>query len=1098
MAELTFKSAGVSTREIDLSGPTAVRPQGVPAGIVGTSQKGPAFVPITVATYQDFVAEFGGTDGKKFGPLAMNEWMRNARSGTYVRVLGVGNAKKRGSDGEVTNAGFVVGDKLPQNLDDPSGPGIVGLNPYASEASAAVDWDGTGLNDSTQIPGRTYFLGALMIEAYGDEGGVAAASTLTITTPLAAADFHTAPDDGRGIGVEYVDSTGADSLTIWFHEGSDDGLDADGVAILPPADSKNVYVSVGSRSGATVEILDLAELESRFLQLTDVLGNTLTIDFVDDDTATVGSDVVDGAGDFTVGAGTATLTLDTDANNVGSAATVAADIALSINTSDWRGTAVHTPGETSFILRLDDFGPADDEPDGGAILGGGMSVTGLVDTLASPAEQNINGGLNRTAAEIAAAAITQAAGTSANLSLSVNDADQLVVTQATVGNNGNDDAPDLDVDGDPGVDDVAGNAQLLSGAKRNVATLAVSMENLCDNDEVIELSDVDGNTISISFLDADTVDSAANQVRAARNVQATIQVEVDSGGGADLKDGDTLTLTDSAATSATLLVTPNGGGGALYLDDTAGGVIIDMDHGTFDSSDVQGMLIGALNDGFFTPAVTASDEGDGHVTITDDAPDATGNNAEVTAASFTDGNDISLAVANFSGGITAATNDEMAAEILSIINDATGFGVAATEGDSADTIVLRQAVAGAVTTEGVADSAGDPIADAKLVITSVTTGAAGTRVRNSVSGGALTLSDGSSSSGLTAIEFTGGGDTGEDPAPEHGAWADAGIDTSATGPLGGAWPIIRAVMYTPAGVRPSLVGAQGDTAGDADTRQAQTPNSEIDQYAFTAAGGNGPAGARLGSVCVDGTQERFVLLLNGHTPSPEYPAVLTASMDPQAPDYFMNVLNHDSACIEKAGHYVHAHYNVYQSYATVDAEGLGPVVAADPVDDRSMLEAAFLLHGVSDVQRTAQALDADANEPDIIDYESHEDRFRTARSPWVTSQVFGGKAKNLFRLHALDDGVAGSGKFKISIEGVMTDSNGGYGTFDLLVRSIRDDDTNVVAYEKFLGLDLNPSSERYIARVIGDQHMWYDFDKRDNGWKLKPIMNLCKSVRLVT
>ena len=98
MAELTFKSAGVSTREIDLSGPTAVRPQGVPAGVIGTAKKGPAFVPVTVATYKDFVAEFGGTDGKKFGPLAMNEWMRNARSGTFVRVLGAGDATQRRSN----------------------------------------------------------------------------------------------------------------------------------------------------------------------------------------------------------------------------------------------------------------------------------------------------------------------------------------------------------------------------------------------------------------------------------------------------------------------------------------------------------------------------------------------------------------------------------------------------------------------------------------------------------------------------------------------------------------------------------------------------------------------------------------------------------------------------------------------------------------------------------------------------------------------------------------------------------------------------------------------------------------------------------------
>ena len=54
MAELTFKSAGVSTREIDLSGPRDVAPVGVPAGIIGTALEGPAFVPLTFSSFNKF------------------------------------------------------------------------------------------------------------------------------------------------------------------------------------------------------------------------------------------------------------------------------------------------------------------------------------------------------------------------------------------------------------------------------------------------------------------------------------------------------------------------------------------------------------------------------------------------------------------------------------------------------------------------------------------------------------------------------------------------------------------------------------------------------------------------------------------------------------------------------------------------------------------------------------------------------------------------------------------------------------------------------------------------------------------------------------
>ena len=98
MPELTFKSAGVSTREIDLSGPTPTGPTGVPAGIVGTSVEGPAFVPLTFANYGEFKLAFGSSDGSKFGPIAVNEWLKNAQAVTYVRVLGAGDGKNTSKD----------------------------------------------------------------------------------------------------------------------------------------------------------------------------------------------------------------------------------------------------------------------------------------------------------------------------------------------------------------------------------------------------------------------------------------------------------------------------------------------------------------------------------------------------------------------------------------------------------------------------------------------------------------------------------------------------------------------------------------------------------------------------------------------------------------------------------------------------------------------------------------------------------------------------------------------------------------------------------------------------------------------------------------
>lgn len=149
MGELTFKSAGVKTREIDLSQPRRSGPVGIPAGIIGTSLLGPAFVPLTFANYSDFTTTFGRSDGEKFGPLAVNQWLSNAQSVTFLRVLGAGDGLQRNSStGKVTNSGFVVGDEISQDNGEESN------NPFANAGAGDTE-------------GRTYFLGCFMSQSAG-------------------------------------------------------------------------------------------------------------------------------------------------------------------------------------------------------------------------------------------------------------------------------------------------------------------------------------------------------------------------------------------------------------------------------------------------------------------------------------------------------------------------------------------------------------------------------------------------------------------------------------------------------------------------------------------------------------------------------------------------------------------------------------------------------------------------------------------------------------------------------------------------------------------------------------------------------------------
>lgn len=114
MAEQTFRSPGFFDREIDKSQSTATGPTGVPAGVIGTSNKGPAFVPVTVASFPDFINVFGNLNQRKFGPYAANEFLKHRNSLTFLRVLGAGSTEtpadisKVQLTGQAKNAGFVV------------------------------------------------------------------------------------------------------------------------------------------------------------------------------------------------------------------------------------------------------------------------------------------------------------------------------------------------------------------------------------------------------------------------------------------------------------------------------------------------------------------------------------------------------------------------------------------------------------------------------------------------------------------------------------------------------------------------------------------------------------------------------------------------------------------------------------------------------------------------------------------------------------------------------------------------------------------------------------------------------------------------------
>jgi phage tail sheath protein FI len=287
---------------------------------------------------------------------------------------------------------------------------------------------------------------------------------------------------------------------------------------------------------------------------------------------------------------------------------------------------------------------------------------------------------------------------------------------------------------------------------------------------------------------------------------------------------------------------------------------------------------------------------------------------------------------------------------------------------------------------------------------------------------------------------------------------------------GAAVPIVRGVLMAASGVVLTLSSAVVPSTAPASSLVAT----------------NGIAnGSALGDVVLlqgNIAKQDFVMLLNGlQGTNPLFPNVITASFDMTSPNYFPNVLNTDPTKLQQAGHYVYAFWELHPSTAVVTGSGVvsssfgaGAATAKAAGKERCV----FLLTG-------SQARDAATN-VFAPDYEDFRDRFSAAQSPWVVSQPFGGKPQNLFRVHALDDGAGVSTLYKLSIENLATsaDPTDQYGTFDLVVRDWNDNDSAPVYLEQWRGLSLDPSDDQYIAKIIGDQNAFFDFDRGPTAQKL--------------
>ena len=316
-------------------------------------------------------------------------------------------------------------------------------------------------------------------------------------------------------------------------------------------------------------------------------------------------------------------------------------------------------------------------------------------------------------------------------------------------------------------------------------------------------------------------------------------------------------------------------------------------------------------------------------------------------------------------------------------------------------------------------------------------------------------------------------------------------------PKNGSIPVLRGILMVPSGVSPSLTS---DTVGNNEP-------SSVSFGKFDAAG-SGDGGGAFGDInSVTGDKQRFIMILNGFTAIKDatgnvlpngdgdlWNNAITASFDPLGDadvEYFGNVFNTDPLKIQKAGHYLHTHYPIDMIHAIATGSGIvGNFSIAEGDGEASVdgatvnvkYETAFLLTGSFRNSGSATS----STHVGTPNFEGFENRYTTAFSPFVTGHKVSGKRQDLFRIHTLDDGRAGSDALKITISNIYASNNedfNPYGTFDLHVRRADQPDILFGAFsdaveslETFANCNLDPSSPNYIAKKIGDTHTFFNFD----------------------
>jgi len=277
-----------------------------------------------------------------------------------------------------------------------------------------------------------------------------------------------------------------------------------------------------------------------------------------------------------------------------------------------------------------------------------------------------------------------------------------------------------------------------------------------------------------------------------------------------------------------------------------------------------------------------------------------------------------------------------------------------------------------------------------------------------------------------------------------------------------AIPIVRGIILAASGVSLTLSGNYNSSNAPSSTSTA-------------------PNGGITGSVSI--SDSKFTILLNGFIENDKYTKSITSSFDFDADNHVSNILNRDLDKLEQAGHCLYSWYSVPTTLAAITGSGI--FTAPTTKGDITKHDTAFITTG---------SLARDTSNASVPNFENFRERYTTPKTPFIVSQGFGGSKYPLFRFHTLDDGAVANSAYRIAVSNITpsSDDNYDFGTFSISVYDISPTIANLSsrleseskALATFSGLTLDPSSPKYIASAIGDQHTYFDFDRAESSQKI--------------